>query len=457
MSRPEDRTEPSMEEILASIRKIIAEEPNQARPAATPDPTPRLTEPPPKSSPWNSGIELPMGRAKGIAENTEDSSTPTAAQNSSAPPHRLPLGNIDPDLADLLDTPSTSAAPSPAEPAPLAKSTTSPGFIPASAAQKSSASPAPSVVAAAREKWESRISPNRAPEKPAEKPAENSAEKPASSATPTAAADPEHVTSQSAPAQSPVQSYAAHAASEAANTTSKPAASTPAPPSANLPPFGLTNRATGFYPPPGFRVEPTASPAASGDGIEAAPTSAAPASSAPAPAAPAPVAKAAPMAVAATVPQLKPDAPRPATTANAPKSEASASSDLGAKIGAIASDNPAAAAAAALDALNAGLAAVSAASPSPVFAPAVAHAPSASPVISTAATSAAPAPTMTATAPSASSGTAPGRSLEDAVAEMLKPMLEKWITENMPRIVERALRLDAQGHNGSKPGGNGGA
>ena len=35
------------------------------------------------------------------------------------------------------------------------------------------------------------------------------------------------------------------------------------------------------------------------------------------------------------------------------------------------------------------------------------------------------------------------RTLEDVVADMLRPLLEKWIDENMPRIVERALQRDA--------------
>jgi cell pole-organizing protein PopZ len=35
------------------------------------------------------------------------------------------------------------------------------------------------------------------------------------------------------------------------------------------------------------------------------------------------------------------------------------------------------------------------------------------------------------------------RTLEDAVAEMLKPMLQKWLADNMPRIIERALRVEA--------------
>jgi cell pole-organizing protein PopZ len=34
------------------------------------------------------------------------------------------------------------------------------------------------------------------------------------------------------------------------------------------------------------------------------------------------------------------------------------------------------------------------------------------------------------------------RSIEDTVAELLRPMLKTWLAENMPRIVERALRRE---------------
>jgi cell pole-organizing protein PopZ len=37
---------------------------------------------------------------------------------------------------------------------------------------------------------------------------------------------------------------------------------------------------------------------------------------------------------------------------------------------------------------------------------------------------------------------APARTLEDAVADMLRPMLQQWVAENMPRIMERALRVE---------------
>jgi Protein of unknown function (DUF2497) len=34
------------------------------------------------------------------------------------------------------------------------------------------------------------------------------------------------------------------------------------------------------------------------------------------------------------------------------------------------------------------------------------------------------------------------RTLEDTVTDMLRPMLEKWVETNMPRLMEKALRGD---------------
>ena len=39
---------------------------------------------------------------------------------------------------------------------------------------------------------------------------------------------------------------------------------------------------------------------------------------------------------------------------------------------------------------------------------------------------------------------APERSMEDTVAELLRPMLKNWLAENMPKIVERALRREIE-------------
>ena len=51
---------------------------------------------------------------------------------------------------------------------------------------------------------------------------------------------------------------------------------------------------------------------------------------------------------------------------------------------------------------------------------------------------------------------APVRTLEDAVADMLRPMLQKWVADNMPRIMERALRVEVGNVNptGKPPSGH---
>jgi cell pole-organizing protein PopZ len=49
-----------------------------------------------------------------------------------------------------------------------------------------------------------------------------------------------------------------------------------------------------------------------------------------------------------------------------------------------------------------------------------------------------------------------GRTLEDTVAEMLRPMLKQWLDTNMPRIVEKALKGEiADGANPPKTSGSG--
>lgn len=44
---------------------------------------------------------------------------------------------------------------------------------------------------------------------------------------------------------------------------------------------------------------------------------------------------------------------------------------------------------------------------------------------------------------SSGSGSVVGvRTVEDIVAELLRPMLREWLAENMPRMVEKALRIE---------------
>lgn len=61
-----------------------------------------------------------------------------------------------------------------------------------------------------------------------------------------------------------------------------------------------------------------------------------------------------------------------------------------------------------------------------------------------------PAPPASQAAPQAPAA----RTLEDAVAEMLRPMLQQWLADHMPRILEKVLRDDfVKGSAGKSPGG----
>jgi len=48
---------------------------------------------------------------------------------------------------------------------------------------------------------------------------------------------------------------------------------------------------------------------------------------------------------------------------------------------------------------------------------------------------------------------APIRTLEDAIADMLRPMLQQWVADNMPRIIEKALRVEVANTTKKPPGG----
>jgi len=110
MTQPAKSNEPSMEEILASIRRIIADDdagksaqaapevPKPAAPAARPAVLPpRLpAAPPPRVSP--------------PAENPVEAEAPAAAA--------MDIGTVDDQAADILELTESMAAPMPAPPAP---------------------------------------------------------------------------------------------------------------------------------------------------------------------------------------------------------------------------------------------------------------------------------------------------------------------------------------------------
>lgn len=100
----------------------------------------------------------------------------------------------------------------------------------------------------------------------------------------------------------------------------------------------------------------------------------------------------------------------------------------------------------ALDALAQGLAASAAATATgaaaiPLTPVAEPERPAPAPQPSTLPAATAPPPASPApVAPAAAVSQPAVRTLEDVVADMLKPILQQWVDENMPRIVERALR-----------------
>lgn len=460
MKRGESGSEESLDDILASIRKIIADEPGQAAAPPTPDsplvpqgslasPIPAAPREPALSSSTQAdkprsvfgtpasaasaapatpssngavGIQLPSARdalsgasakpapgeqsegfgffraalsaqtqpasaAEGPALN--GATTPAA----STAPSRSIAASIDDELADLID-----------EPAPVAESKETsqgapePEVAPASSFSTREAAPS---VEAAREKWSQLINPTL-------------------SVTPDGSR-------------------------AAAPTTSAPVSAAPTP---STPPKGIfAPRSGGFYPPQA-KIEPSLSKPV---------------------AAPAPSDAATPVTPALSsssqdnVTAGDPAAPS-AAKAEAPASEPSLPElPISMRIDTLAASNPTAAAAAALDALALGLAKTGERPPEPAPrppssaaptdtligstlaarpasgpVPAPQAAPSAEPV-APAGPAAGPAPSVAPAAPISSQP----RTLEDVVADMVRPMLEKWIDENMPRIVERALKLDA--------------
>jgi cell pole-organizing protein PopZ len=79
----------------------------------------------------------------------------------------------------------------------------------------------------------------------------------------------------------------------------------------------------------------------------------------------------------------------------------------------------------------------------PVAPAAPAPAVVAAPVAATALAVAEPAVAPTKVAmPGAPIGLAPVRSIEDAVVDLLRPMLRQWLDDNMPRIIEKTLKVE---------------
>ncbi|HEV2156246.1 DUF2497 domain-containing protein [Bradyrhizobium sp.] len=100
MTQPAKVTEPSMEEILASIRRIIADDEAKPPPAEAAKPAPAPVAPAPKPQAMN-GISPPkVAPTKPAAEKP---APPPAAKPAAPPPAPPPAASADPNSQDDID------------------------------------------------------------------------------------------------------------------------------------------------------------------------------------------------------------------------------------------------------------------------------------------------------------------------------------------------------------------
>lgn len=388
MSSPEA----SIEDILASIRKTFTDEPEApGAKSANHVSEPRTT------------ATMPAFRS------ASETSVATGAAPLPTPP-RSRAAAIDDDLDDLIDKPALgTSAPKLSEP---------PATPPVSPS-------ANTAVEAAREKWANLLNPHAAANGGATKAAE-------------------------------------------AKSDSAPQAAPPPTPSSGL----FAPRKGGFYPPQDTRSDPVLPmPSAAAELAPAKPAEPAapvpaparsfipfwqptPATPTPAPSIAAETASAPAVAPAAAV-SIEPPAPAPAPAPEIPAASARALDDLVAELNGAAHTVPEPAPPPpVVDTLIAPPASATSFIEQPAPVP-VAPEPARLVADPKPAPTPAPAPVAASSLPQAAEGaatpvSATNRSFEDVVADMLRPLLEKWIDENMPRIVERALQRDAA--LGRKPG-----
>ncbi|WP_333795242.1 DUF2497 domain-containing protein [Hyphomicrobium sp.] len=447
MNKPDKPGEPTMEEILASIRQIIADDP----PIDGPQPNIEANPLVPQARDDDAGDRLSEVLRSGPLP-------PTSPLGS-----KRPL-SFDKDLADMFDEQeaggeSTSLAPKPdlRMPAGLSHPMTPKPFVPSPKAD--STRPLADGAAAA-------LPPQLAADEPFSPPPFFGASEPEAAAAPAETPlrglgafpplrksgfyPPQPGANEASPRRDAqtggaslprLQPEAADAEDKGATrlpASALPRAAGPGASGAGTSPYGkaapapaMTSPADREHSVPGSSLRP--------DDRDAAPM--ANPAPAPAPFSP-PRPKPAFTSVSDSVPSPKLAAPAPEIKAPVTPATSEASSPSS-----TASDPTSMAGHQALDALAQGLAASAAASVAgaaaipltPVAEPkqsTPAPEPSTLPAATTAPQPAAPAP-----APAMATASPPAaRTLEDVVADMLKPILQQWVDENMPRIVERALR-----------------
>jgi cell pole-organizing protein PopZ len=100
MTQPAKVTEPSMEEILASIRRIIADDEAKPPPAEAAKPAPAPAAPAPKPQAVNNISPPKVAPAKPAAEKP---APPPAAKPAAPPPAPPPAASADPNSQDDID------------------------------------------------------------------------------------------------------------------------------------------------------------------------------------------------------------------------------------------------------------------------------------------------------------------------------------------------------------------
>lgn len=477
MSKAEKLGEPSMEEILASIRKIIAEEPAQPGPVPT---APTLG--PPQSSPSLSGPSL-SGMRPEPRLPARPATTPADAQPD--------LENID-DVLGLADEdePPPQVQPAPQRPPYVAASVPSrsvPSWLfPRSSADALSKPPAPVSDPLSRPSGSAEIAPPSADA--SERP--SASERPPVTSAPTAAEQASGSTPKSGETSKDLGSFVPGPRGQRRDGA-MPAFDPPAAKPSSEPTFG---------PSPNFELSrleplphelPSARPAPS-EAPETSDPFAAPVRASPSAAA-TPAEK--PVRNPASIfdrlsalgvggspqrPSSQPESPR-ARDREAPVADTTPSARLRREPEA-ASPEAATSATARAETFQRPLKTLP--EPEHAIGDSAAEAPAqsakldtvpptrtadaaiAKPVVTDAAPglpvsteTTAPAPTARAistivTADTVAPRVEPAvRTLEDTVAELLRPMLREWLDANMPRIVEKALRVElastVQGKNGS--------
>jgi cell pole-organizing protein PopZ len=509
MNRPDKAGEPSMEEILASIRQIIADEPSTDRPASAAEVA------------GGAGLASSPDRGPAGASLTDDNRPPLldrlsgVLRSGSLPPTK-PLGSkrplsFDQDLADMFDEDEANAvaAPKPDIRVPPELSVSAQP----KAAETSAASAAKPEVDGA-----SALPPQLAPSKPFVPPlpfggSDPQEKEPAAPLAPRSFGFPPlrkqgfiPQTTPVLPPLPPTDTKAELAVGASASAGTGPSAedalkrlsgfgavvpgeiaATPSSPQPSTglfgaPALGSADAGSGSAGVRAPELSLNADRAPASDPVSSTPSPAPPLAT-PAPLragfidsiADRPLPEVSP-AVAdvkpAEEPKLPPLSPAPLATdkifderplpsfsgvtapatATLPQASVSPSAELPRYA---ASADTAAVAAQALDALAQGLAASAAASA--VSSAAAGSAIPLTPVVEPSAPVVHPAPLASANAlqPAAPVNAAPPRTLEDAVADMLRPMLQQWVADNMPRIIEKALRVEMAKSMkpGSKPPG----